>query len=123
MKTFEIEQWSFEFSRNTQSWQHWDFCECQKIENSWVPDQFQIKFTFAVVLSIKIKVIDFSISLSLKNKAVQKCKHCQLCALGENSIEDYLKSWDSEHISYHTEKQIGHQANRFYTSGVECFTH
>ena len=43
------------------------------------------------MLSIKIEVTDNYIYLILKAEAIQKCQHCKLCVLWENSIaQPYL---------------------------------
>ena len=53
----------FEFCCNTQSWQYWHFCTTSN-ENELKTVKYQIsfqsKFTFVMVLGIKIKVISLS---------------------------------------------------------------
>ena len=77
---------AFEFSRNTQSWQCWHFCIAQiwKIwqRNSphWLKfkARWQRKFAFKLIRFLNVANL-FTLEV------VQKCHHCQLCALRENS--------------------------------------
>ena len=66
---------------------HWHFCttyDGNKLETIKSLISFKV-LTFVILLWIVMDVTDFSIHHIFKFRGIQKCQHCQLCVLWENS--------------------------------------
>ena len=81
---------TFEFSRNTQSWQRWHFCttfNVNKLETVRNLIMFS-KYIYICNGARNFNWCDEFLHLSYFSnlERTQKCQHCQLCVLRENSI-------------------------------------
>ena len=104
----------FQFSRNAQSWQCWHFCICFNFENQMdiVTNYLNFNLRHHDRCQVPLKFIPLVITSNLLSlEIVQKCQHCQLCVLQENSIECGRVSPHKLWYHYHCSPHLHHNHN------------